>query len=243
MAEKTVVVVKKEGGLKMYVPKPIDTSDVKLSDELVNLTEILARNVHDTWAVARISEGWTYGTERNQGEKTTPCLVEYDQLPESEKDYDRRSAMESVKLILKLGYKITKEESKGISQQCMLGYSQKDREKAIKLKEFLVKNGIEVWLAPDNIPVGRDYSKVIVDTIKESSVYILLLSQNVLSSGYVLRELDRACYYHKRVVPICLDGIAIEDDMNLSFYLSGYQIISYDDFMKYNLLKIQDILC
>lgn len=48
----------------MYDPKPIDTSDVVLSEEILSLTEKIAENVHDVWAVGRISEGWAYGVEK-----------------------------------------------------------------------------------------------------------------------------------------------------------------------------------
>ncbi len=36
-----------------YTPKPIDTSDVELSPEILELTELLAKNTHDVWAVGR----------------------------------------------------------------------------------------------------------------------------------------------------------------------------------------------
>lgn len=91
-----------------YKPTPIDTSDVKLPEEMNLLVERLARNVHDNWALARINDGWTYGTERNDTLKKHPCLVDYDELPESEKEYDRNTAIETLKLILKLGWMIEK---------------------------------------------------------------------------------------------------------------------------------------
>ncbi len=92
--------------MNKYIPHPIDTSDVMLPDELVELTERLAKNVHENWAKGRIQDGWTYGPERVDPVKTTPCLVEYEELPESEREYDRHTAIETIKLILKLGYKI-----------------------------------------------------------------------------------------------------------------------------------------
>lgn len=92
-----------------YTPQPIDTSDVKLDDELTQLVEQLARNVHDNWSIGRIKEGWTYGPERNDILKQNPCLVDYDDLPESEKDYDRNTAMETLKSICKLGWTISRE--------------------------------------------------------------------------------------------------------------------------------------
>ena len=91
----------------MYTPKPIDTSDIVLPPELLVLTERIAENVHDVWATGRIAEGWTWGETRSSEKKTNPTLVPYDQLPDSEKEYDRNSALETLKLIVKLGYRIT----------------------------------------------------------------------------------------------------------------------------------------
>lgn len=94
----------------MYVPNPTDTSAVVLPAELVELTEKIAENVHEVWAQGRIREGWVYGPVRNDATKETPCLVPYDALPEMEKDYDRNTAMETIKLIMQLGYRIQKAE-------------------------------------------------------------------------------------------------------------------------------------
>ena len=91
---------------KTYTPTPADTSNVQLSEELMQLTEEMARNVHDVWAAGRIAEGWTWGPERNDARKENPCLVPYEELPDSERDYDRNTAIETLKLILSLGYKI-----------------------------------------------------------------------------------------------------------------------------------------
>ena len=92
----------------MYNPKPIDTKDVKLPEELLALTEKIAENVHEIWALGRIADGWSYGEERDNLKKTTPCLVPYSELPESEKEYDRNTAIETLKLIVALGYRIEK---------------------------------------------------------------------------------------------------------------------------------------
>ena len=89
-----------------YNPKPIDTSSIEFSDDLKLLVEELARNVHDIWATGRINDGWTYGPKRDDTLKQYPCLIDYDELPESEKEYDRNTATETLKMILKLGWKI-----------------------------------------------------------------------------------------------------------------------------------------
>ena len=92
----------------MYEPKPIDTRDVVLPKELLSLTEKIAENVHDVWALGRISEGWKYGEKKDADKKVTPLLVPYSTLPGSEKEYDRNSALETLKLIIKMGYHIEK---------------------------------------------------------------------------------------------------------------------------------------
>ena len=96
--------------MKRYLPAPIDTTDVALPPQLTAMTEKLARQIHDTWAAGRLKEGWTYGPVRDDRLKTTPCLVDYDELPESEREYDRNTALEAVRMIIKLGYTILPKE-------------------------------------------------------------------------------------------------------------------------------------
>lgn len=93
----------------MYSPKPIDTNNIELSEDLLALTDKIAENVHDVWAQNRIEQGWKYGENRNDELKTTPCLVPYSELPDSEKLYDRETAVSTIKLIIALGFKIEKE--------------------------------------------------------------------------------------------------------------------------------------
>lgn len=94
--------------MKEYVPSPLDTDTISLPEELEALAEEIAKNVHEVWAKARISQGWTYGKERDDLKKKHPGLVTYEELSEGEKDYDRRTSAETIKLILKLGFEITK---------------------------------------------------------------------------------------------------------------------------------------
>lgn len=93
----------------MYIPNPIDTSNIILDEEILKLADLLAKNTHEIWSRNRIEEGWTYGAERNDEKKTTPCLVSYEELPENEKKYDIDTSLETLKLIKKLGYNIEKE--------------------------------------------------------------------------------------------------------------------------------------
>lgn len=96
----------------IYHPRPIDTSKVALSAEvrrlMESLGEALAENAHDVWAEQRLAEGWRYGPKRDQENKETPCLRPYAELPEGEKEYDRKMAMQTILAILALGYRIEK---------------------------------------------------------------------------------------------------------------------------------------
>ncbi len=94
--------------MKNYTPQPMDTSDIRLPEELNVLIEEMAKNVHEVWAESRISQGWTYGEQRDDEKKHHPCLVPYEELPEVEKAYDRDTAISTLKLICKLGFKINK---------------------------------------------------------------------------------------------------------------------------------------
>ena len=95
--------------MSKYIPQPIDLRDVELPEELNSLREAIARNVHEVWAAQRIAEGWSYGPERNDALRQHPCLVAYEKLSEEERDYDRNTAMETLRLIYKLGFRIEKQ--------------------------------------------------------------------------------------------------------------------------------------
>lgn len=89
-----------------YNPQPINVDDIDLDANLEELTEAIAENAHDTWARARMDEGWTYGPVRNDALKQHPDLIPYSQLPDREKEYDRIMAMNTLRLVRRLGFDI-----------------------------------------------------------------------------------------------------------------------------------------
>ncbi|WP_218973329.1 RyR domain-containing protein [Mesobacillus jeotgali] len=91
-----------------YKPNPLKTASIVLPEEIESLQEQLAENIHEIWAQQRIQQGWKYGPERNDQKKEHPNLVPYNQLSEEDKDYDRNTAMETLKTIILLGYSIEK---------------------------------------------------------------------------------------------------------------------------------------
>lgn len=97
---------------KCYHPEPADVSDVLLPEFLTPLIDKIARNTHEIWAYNRQQESppWIYGPKRDDILKQTPCMVPYEELPDSEKLYDIETSVNMLKLIIKLGYTITKAE-------------------------------------------------------------------------------------------------------------------------------------
>lgn len=92
--------------MSTYIPQPLDTSHVELPESLLPLIERLSENTHEVWSAQRIKDGWTYGPKRDDTSKQHPCLVPYDQLPDSEKEYDRQTAVGALKAVVALGYRI-----------------------------------------------------------------------------------------------------------------------------------------
>ena len=89
-----------------YHPQPIDTSEVVIDTEYLELIERLAKNTHDIWAQQRLADGWQYGPQRDDILKQHPGLIPYEDLPNSEQEYDRLTVLGVIKALLALGYRI-----------------------------------------------------------------------------------------------------------------------------------------
>lgn len=108
-SNKYMVTIKpKDMEQKTYTPHPIDLGNIELTPQLEQLREAIAENAHEVWAAGRIKEGWTYGLERDDKLKKHPDLIPYSELPDGEKQYDRETAMNTIKLVIKLGYDLVK---------------------------------------------------------------------------------------------------------------------------------------
>ena len=92
----------------MYKPEPIDISGIKLTGELQEIAESLSKNTHEIWSSGKIADGWRYGKELDHEKKEHPSIVPYEELSESEKDYDRRTTIGTIKTLIAMGYTINK---------------------------------------------------------------------------------------------------------------------------------------
>ncbi len=102
-----------------YNPLPIVVDDIELDEDLLELREAIAENAHDVWARQRMNEGWTYGPQRDDEKMHHPDLIPYAQLTECEKEYDRQMAFNTIKLVIKLGYDLIKNDHTELHQQLL----------------------------------------------------------------------------------------------------------------------------
>jgi hypothetical protein len=114
-----------------------------------------------------------------------------------------------------------------------VSYSSKNLMKANLLKQYIEKEGYHVWMAPDGIPQGTEYSQMIPTALKFASHFVLLLTPASAESGWVRRELDMAINYGAKIKVVLGDGFTIKDmrrDDELRFFLNRVQIrYEYND--------------
>ena len=94
-----------------YKPHPVNLEDIHLDNDIMQLQDVFAENIHEVWAKERKEEGWVYGPVVDAQEKTDPNLLPFDLLPQQEKEHCRILVLESIKLLEKLGWQLTKENT------------------------------------------------------------------------------------------------------------------------------------
>ena len=95
-----------DGEEGQWLPAPVDTSSVDLGESESQLSEQLAAESHHIWARLRIDEGWRRGPRRDDFRKEDPHLVPYDELPEAEKERNRKTSQQTLRSIVALGFRI-----------------------------------------------------------------------------------------------------------------------------------------
>ena len=92
-----------------YMPQPIVIDGIEIGEQLAELIDELSKNAHELWAAQRFTDGWSWGEHRDDKKKTHPCLIHYDELPDTEKVYDRKMVVGTLQAIIALGYSITRD--------------------------------------------------------------------------------------------------------------------------------------
>lgn len=118
-----------------------------------------------------------------------------------------------------------------------VSYSSKDKTKAELIRKMLQERGAKVWIAPDGIPQGRDYSMVIPTTLRHTKDFVLILSENSAKSKWVSREIDAAINNSSTNLKIILaNGFQLDQLKNypdIGFYLNKVQVsYRYEDIIQ-----------
>ena len=119
-----------------------------------------------------------------------------------------------------------------------ISYSSCNVMKATMLRNTLQKKRLNVWIAPDGIPQGREYSLVIPTALRFAKHFVLLLTKDSANSRWVKRELDIAISNetNTKVKVLMADNYTIEDmrkDDELMFYLNKVQVkYNFDDILE-----------
>lgn len=91
-----------------YEPHPIITDDVRIQEGLGELVEKMAINNHEIWAEKKVKKGWKYAPFHNEERQTNPDLAPYAKIGKVAKEIDKKAAINSIKVIQKLGYRIVR---------------------------------------------------------------------------------------------------------------------------------------
>ncbi|RED16278.1 TIR domain-containing protein [Parasphingopyxis lamellibrachiae] len=99
-------------------------------------------------------------------------------------------------------------------------------ETARQLKKVLGSNGVDGWMAPDDIDPGRPFDQAIIEQVRRSDLIILLFCSRSDQSRHVKRELMMAENGDKLIFPVRLENIDAE---GLAYWLNDYQWIDWFD--------------
>ena len=105
-----------------------------------------------------------------------------------------------------------------------ISYSSMNQKEADIIKDYLKKQHINTWMAPENIPAGSRYAQVINKALKECACVVLLLTDEAQNSIWVDKEIERALNYRKTVIPIQIGELELND--SFEFYISTNQVIT-----------------
>jgi TolB-like protein len=113
----------------------------------------------------------------------------------------------------------------GPQRRVFISYGSHDVAIAQKVCSALEAAGFPCWIAPRNVVPGTMYADGIVHAIDESSILVLILSEQAIASAHVGREIERAVSKRHPVVALRIDAApltaAFEYFLNQSQWIEG----------------------
>ena len=96
-----------------------------------------------------------------------------------------------------------------------ISYSHRNRETCAQIAGLLEKDPrFDVWYDKGLIP-GEVYRKKIVDEIKSTDYFIVLISNSSVKSEWVLDEVEFAKKIHKKILPLWIEKTDMPDDLDM----------------------------
>jgi TolB-like protein/Flp pilus assembly protein TadD len=113
----------------------------------------------------------------------------------------------------------------GSQRRVFISYATHDAAVAQKVCSALETAGFLCWIAPRNVVPGTLYADGIVHAIDDSSILVLILSEQAVASAHVGREIERAVSKRHPVVVLRIDTApltpAFEYFLNQSQWIEG----------------------
>src|ERR1700704_6046239 len=110
-------------------------------------------------------------------------------------------------------------KNKTMIRQVFISHSSLDGALALQLCGGLEAKGVRCWIAPRDVAYEGTYGPEIVKGVRESDVFLVLVTDNCAQSDQVEREAERATHYGKRIVPVMVGKS--EPGPRLEYYLAG----------------------
>ncbi|MTJ08944.1 MULTISPECIES: TIR domain-containing protein [unclassified Anabaena] len=138
------------------------------------------------------------GDERVQAENWLKIRFKHEQPPCQPTDLHCAFICQSTK------------NANNLMTQVFLSYSEKEREVMEKIANILMRESFTVWTNKTDIQSGADFIESIYRGIEEADNVVFLMSPASLQSEYCQMELSYACSQKKRIIPLLIEQVEVE---------------------------------
>ncbi|KAL4003146.1 RIH domain family protein [Acanthocheilonema viteae] len=207
-----------------FKPKPLDSHEIVLDDNMFPLIDALAKNTHNVWAREKIRRGWTFGLNEfvNTSQKRSPHLVPYEVVDQRIKEANRESATEFIKTLQLFGIfleapVLEHDEAAEKELKATKGFSRTYRAEAL----YAVSSG--KWYFEFEVLTSGFMKVGWMDVSAQSTVDIGIDDRSYGFDGYLARKWHQGAVTYGRewkigdVVGVFLDL----SDHTISFSLNG----------------------
>lgn len=106
-----------------------------------------------------------------------------------------------------------------MAHEVFISHSSQDSAVADAACAAIERAGHLCWIAPRDIVPGQDYAEAIVEGIKASRIFLLIVSANSANSPQVRRETERAANAGLAIIPLRIDDVELSG--TLEYFISS----------------------